>query len=393
MNDPIKIKLKAIADHIYIKANCDYKESMIGLYGDSYGIFLFLCYYSRFTKEQKFAELRDRFCKSLMENIPKQNFPYSFSCGYSGILYLFNFLEEHKLLDIGLNIDIHSIEQNIIINMQNNLDHYCYEFLHGAVGEGIYFLKRAGNEDVLNDIVNRLYKTIKIDKNKKKGKWPSYLINLSKWGYNISLSHGMSSIVLFLTKLIEYNLHNTKIEHLLELSVNYLLSQEIDYMQYGSYFPTYSKESEGEEINGSRLAWCYGDLGIAYAIYRAGKCLQRDSWVNKSSKILYDSTERLSLDKNRVVDPCICHGSSGLALVYTRLYTEFKDIHFLNTANYWINQTLRFSEFSDEDPEKEFNQMKWECDFTFLTGYSGIGLTLLSYYTKSQDWDELLLLS
>ena len=57
-----------------------------------------------------------------------------------------------------------------------------------------------------------------------------------------------------------------EIEELVAGTIGYILSQEIDRSKYGSCFPSQSLEN-GDEIHRSRLGGCYGDLGVAAALW------------------------------------------------------------------------------------------------------------------------------
>ena len=73
---------------------------------------------------------------------------------------------------------------------------------------------------------------------------------------------------------------------------------------------------------------------------------------------------------------------------------EFKD-----AADYWFEQTLKMATFEDGlagfktlyMPDSKPN---WVNEYGFLTGVTGIGLALLTYYYEMEPtWDECLLLS
>lgn len=156
--------------------------------------------------------------------------------------------------------------------------------------------------------------------------------------------------------------------------VNYVLSLEQDFNSIGSHFPI------DTGLQKSRLAWCYGDLGIASSIWSAGKTTGNQEWKNKALEIFNDSTQRLSMNDTHVNDAGICHGSVGVALIFKRMYIETGQHIFLETAYKWINQTLSFSKY--DDGLAGYKAIWWDKlvrDFSLLNGISGIGLTFLSF--------------
>jgi len=131
------------------------------------------------------------------------------------------------------------------------------------------------------------------------------------------------------------------------------------------------------------------------ALWQAGKAIDKPEWKNKGLEILLQSTQRRNLNENFVRDAGICHGSAGIALIYRRLYIETGRDEFREATQYWINQTLNFSCFDDGlSGYKTLVKEGWKCDYSLLTGISGIGLVLLSYLENNQQqWDELFLIS
>ena len=93
-----------------------------------------------------------------------------------------------------------------------------------------------------------------------------------------------------------------------------------------------------EPTTGTRLAWCYGDLGIAFALYRAARARGRD-----------DPAEALALARNRgtetqeqagVLDAGLCHGTAGVAHLYMRRHRASGDAELGQAARIWLDRTL-----------------------------------------------------
>jgi lantibiotic biosynthesis protein len=79
------------------------------------------------------------------------------------------------------------------------------------------------------------------------------------------------------------------------------------------------------------------------------------------------------------------------------MYWETKNSVFKETANYWIEQTLKMATF--EDGLAGFKTWRgdtkeWINDYGFLEGIAGIGLALLSHISDEEPtWDRCLLMS
>jgi lantibiotic modifying enzyme len=276
-----------------------------------------------------------------------------------------------------------------------------YDFLHGALGTVLYFIARMKkNEDVLKILQEFIVQLHDMgEKSNGSMKWSSVIDHeTQKTGYNISLSHGMSSIAVILSKLYAIKgIDKEMVTSLLQGCINYILEQEIDKDKYGSFFPSYALESM-EQIQKSRLAWCYGDLGMSMALWQAGIALQNETWKNKALEILlFVSEKRRDLQNNLVMDAGLCHGTAGIGHVFYRAWWNTRLPEFKNAADYWFEQTLKMAKFDDGLAGYKALQPitnQWINVPSLLEGVAGIGLALLTYYYEIEPtWDECLLLS
>ena len=213
--------------------------------------------------------------------------------------------------------------------------------------------------------------------------------------YNLALSHGISSIIIFLSRVIKCGMINEKVMEILSCAINYMLLQQKDFSQFGSYFPNYILTNSANSLSKSRMAWCYGDLGIGIALWQAGKAIDKPEWKEKGLEIILKSTQRRNYNDSMVIDAGICHGTAGIAMLFRRMYLETGRNEFKEATSYWIQQTLNFSNFEDGlVGYKTLLRDGWICDYSLLTGIAGVGLVLFSYLENDlQNWDELFLLS
>lgn len=347
-----------------------------------------MLYYYKFSKVKCHRDIVVEYSEFLLQRFGKEFNLHTYSGGLSGILYLFEFLKENELVEIDISDVKESFEEYLIRMMRNDILGDNYDFMHGALGIGLYFLKSKTHEEIIQELITFLLNTSEIDSESGGVKWKSK-IDEDFIGYNIALSHGMASIVLFLCRVIENGYGNDKVKELLSKIVKYVLYQEIDVNKYGSFFPTYSKESS-IPLSGSRLAWCYGDLGIAYAILRAGEVTKSQNWVDKGLSILLQSINR----KSNVYKSGICHGCSSMLMIYQHMFIKTKIPAFAEGVEYWIQKSLELSCHQDGPAGyKSYYMKKWVSDYSLLSGISGIGLNYLSYLENDNScWDEIFLL-
>jgi hypothetical protein len=340
----------------------------------------------------------------LEERLANEEFIFTHCNGLAGIGWLYEYLSQRKIIDYDINVLLEDFDVYLKQVLDNLMQQTNYDLLHGGVGIAFYFTKRASKKKELVSVLNQFLEELeKISIRQDDGavKWSSYFGHPNPTlGYNISLSHGMSSIIAILSKMHKIEEINTKkLEILLRGAVQYLLAQEIDKYKYGSYFSNVALEST-PTIFRSRLAWCYGDLGIASALYQAGKILKEDIWIKKSLEILlFAATKRRNLKDNYVVDAGLCHGTAGIGHIFYRMWWNTKIPEFKEAADYWFEKTMGMATYEDglagfKTLHTVDDKPLWVNCYEFLMGISGICLAMLTYYYELEpEWDECLLLS
>jgi hypothetical protein len=102
-----------------------------------------------------------------------------------------------------------------------------------------------------------------------------------------------------------------------------------------------------------------------------------------------------------VVDTGLCHGASGVAHVFHRLFLATSEPRFADAARFWFARTLAmrgehrgFAGFAAYEPDGK-GKLGWVGDAGFLTGAVGITLALVAAIAKDADpaWDRALLIS
>ncbi|WP_081981624.1 lanthionine synthetase C family protein [Alistipes sp. ZOR0009] len=385
--------ISSIADRISLsKAFGD-----IGLLSGSMGEIIFLYEYSKIDK--KYLEYAEKKFDHMYESIYNGNIFHSYCSGLPGICVGISYLQEKGILDKNSFIS-DEIDSYIELKLNKCFNDKNYDFLHGAIGIGLYFLDRFTSNKtkygkILKDIINFIYINA-IFSREGYVRWSS-----NKFGDNnsdISIAHGSASIIIFLCKLLPI-LDTTdyyRAKKLIVGTVNFTLSLEQDTNIFNSYFP-YSYNLATKEKENSRLAWCYGDLGISYSLLEAATVLNNNQWHKKAMEIFNYSISRTELEKNFIHDASLCHGTIGIALIFYKLYIRTNDMKFLHITQYWIKKTLEFCNPNESiDSFKlyfEINENKWSNRTGILEGLAGIGLTLNSYNNRDNaDWSKFLLL-
>ncbi|MCL1866252.1 MAG: lanthionine synthetase C family protein, partial [Oscillospiraceae bacterium] len=373
----------------------------IGLHAGTSGIALFIAYYDHIIHREKEASLKViDILKYNIKCIDFGNRQHTICDGISGFGWLCEHLRKLGILNREDIEFLDDLDPFLYKMMMTDMQNGNYDYLHGALGVGTYFLSRFEKKKVskyLYDLLAELENSGIICENGAI-KWISVLKSeTGEKGYNISLSHGMSSIAAFLIRLHKLNFETDRVDKLLTRTINYLLDQ-ITYTEGSiSYFPSYSKESNTGN-NYSRLGWCYGDLGIAHVLWQVAVVLRNKEWENIAIQILKHNTYRHDLHENGINDAGLCHGSAGVAQIFWNLYLNTDLQEFRETTDYWLNVTMQMSKYKDGLAGfKAWRTEKFGGPInsnSFLEGIAGIGLFLLSYLKSDMiTWDGCLMLS
>ncbi len=386
----LNVKLNEIVDVLVNSLN---RFENNGILAGSSGYALFMYYYSRFTDDEKYVEYGENALSSAVDMINRCTFNPTYCSGMAGLGWTCTHLVKHNFIDVDQISFLNDIDNYLVSFMDVCFEKKNCDFLHGGLGIGYYLINRQqkiGIDMMLNYLdVSAIY-----DSNDSV-KWLSYYSpDSSKLGVNLSLSHGISGIIACLLRLIKMNTDYERINLVVEYAMRFVFSQQ-NSVEGLSRFPTYSQDNTAKTL-WSRLGWCYGDLGIAYTLFRGAKEIGNGLWMRDALDILQYNATRKDLKKNAVFDAGVCHGASGIAHLFLRLYLETNNMLFFETAEYWYDKTLDFAKYNS-GPAKYKRWIEREIlvdDFSLLEGIIGIGLCIMSKLKPQLiDWDECILLS
>lgn len=216
--------------------------------------------------------------------------------------------------------------------------------------------------------------------------------------YNLGLAHGVPGIIAFLARVHAAGIAKQETRALIEGAVRWVLQNQLPEESVTLFCKWF--EPGKPKPGATRVAWCYGDPGVAIALLNAAIALEDDELraeairiAKRAASIVYEETS--------VMDAGICHGSSGLLQIYNRIYQATGDIDFLDATKFWFDKTLemcnpetgiggylshRAKYVGDPDP--------LYCEAGLISGTAGTALALLACITDVEPaWDRLLLIS
>lgn len=281
-----------------------------------------------------------------------------------------------------------------------------YDLISGLSGLGVYALERLPRPtaaSMLERIVDRFAELAeRLDDG---AAWFTQPERLPEWqreihprgNYNLGVAHGLPGVIPVLAGACAVGVAVDRARPLLDDAVRFLLARRLE-PGFGSCFDT--TYAPWEKPNPSRLAWCYGDPGIAAALLATARAVGEPAWEREAIDIGLDSAARpesLSL----VRDAGLCHGAAGLGHLFNRLYQATGEEPIGEAARFWLERTLGFQErgegvagFRAWEVNPETKVPGWRSEAGFLEGATGVGLALLGAISEVEPaWDRVLLLS
>jgi lantibiotic modifying enzyme len=382
------------------KALATVDDDQPNLLGGAPGLALFHFYLGRATDDESLID-RGMDLISRAGDTVEKGFHYpTFAGGLAGLGWSITHLARQGFFEADLAGILSDLTEPLQQSMMEYIRRGEYDYLHGALGIALYFLERSDLPEtpaILLALVEELARQAQTD---AQGglKWESELDSESKQcGFNLSLSHGQASIIDIVGRMAAAGYGRDQARPLLDGAVTYLLHHELPQNTGGTTIFA-SRVIPGKPLSGSRLSWCYGDLGAGQVLLRTGLRLGVKSWQEKGLAVLRHSISRRDPGEAAINDAGLCHGSAGIAHIYNRLWQETGDAAFAETARFWYDFTLELATFSDGLAGYKAWRMPeyggWTNDAGLLEGVAGIGLTLISaLYPLQPAWDRCLLLS
>jgi hypothetical protein len=290
-----------------------------------------------------------------------------------------------------------------------------YDLLNGLVGFGIYFLERGQSSRA------RFGVCLVIDKLESLAEWTGQGVTwmsrpslLSEWFrsrcpnglYNLGVAHGIPAVMYFLGEAMAAGVEVPRTRQLLEGAMTWFLAHRRptdSLSHFPGYIPVIRPPLVLLSANGglgSRLGWCYGDLGIVAVLFQLGRRAGRHDWLAIAEEILADCLRRRARESS-VCDMTLCHGATGIAHIYNRIYNNEGKLECREAALEWFDLALSLRKpgigvggVLTKMIVGQPRQIEWCPNPGFLNGAIGVALSLLAALTPvAPQWDRRLALS
>lgn len=216
------------------------------------------------------------------------------------------------------------------------------------------------------------------------------LARLTKHDIDLSFAHGLVGILLLVLNAYPILDDKKAARKMVEEGIRFIMAHELPIRFADNEFSMYpcSFRDDSVEIKRfNRLGWCYGDINFVLLLYRAAKVLNKPPYNELADKIGAQTVLRKNEKSTMVSDSHLCHGSSGLILVYDTLYQQSGLSIYSEAKKFWYEETLKMV-------RSELTSDKYSVNpVSLLEGWPGVSLTLASVDDKSNSfWRELFLL-
>ena len=283
--------------------------------------------------------------------------------------------------------------------------HVGYDLTNGLAGIGAYALERWPG-DLAATCLGRVCERLEeIAVPQETGlAWPTLEWLMQPWDkegfpqgmFNLGVAHGLPGVLPVLAQALALGAAPESTRALLRGAVAWLLSRKLP-VEESSVFP--GAWGPGATPQAARAAWCYGDPGIAAALWITARAAGEPAWEAEALSLARTAARRPP-ESCKVRDAGLCHGAAGLGHLFNRLYQATGDPELLAAARAWLVRALDLWEpgkgvggFVAWGPDAA-GELGWRDDPTLLTGAAGVALALLAAVSPIEPaWDRFLLLS
>jgi len=373
--------------------------------GGQSGEALFYTYLALHTGDEAAAERAAQLVEQAAEALAVQPLPPNLYTGFAGVAWTMEHLRGRLFEDDGDEDDpVEEIDEALAIPLRRSPWLGDYDLITGLVGLAVYALERLPRPaavSLLTSIVDRLSE--RADISEEGAAWFTRPEDLPEWqreyhprgNYNLGVAHGLPAVVAVLAGAAAAGIE--KAGPLLHDSARFLLARRQD-PSVGSSFST--AYAPWEPPSGSRLAWCYGDPGVAAALLAAARAAGEPAWERAALEIALAAAERTG-PATGIRDAGICHGAAGLGHLFNRMYHTTGEKRLGEAARFWFERALAFREpgqgiggYRSWGVLGGPDELGWRDDSGFLEGTAGVGLALLGAVSEVEPaWDRILTVS
>ncbi len=414
----------------------DFEDILIGKLGLAYSCF---CIY-KVNKDERYLNKVLEIIENIFDTLSKGQSALlekpSLADGMPGLGIVLHELIKADILDHSYIGQLDMITDSIYKRCLNELSQNNFDYFYGATGL-LFYLNKVETTKEVEHIVNVLY-----DHGVKNNfSFYNKVEDVYSQGINFGFAHGTLSIIAVLMNIKSNRIEETKVNHLetspqgIPLGKNISISRQtsehsnLDYrvkklvlettntllkfkrgnidsshinimhenFDYDSIFPyNIITKNKNQSVTPTsvdtlyhytnRLGWCNSDLSRLFILYKAGAFLNQQNYTRIADEMADEVIDRKLIEDTAISDAYICHGSSGVAHLYKKIYDRTHQSRYKEAYEYWIAITL---DYMEQELKKQYSDKNLDV----LTGWLGPLFVLSSYQKEEyQGWDSIFLL-
>jgi len=403
--------VREIADALETSGNVGRNAFEASLAGGQAGQALFYAYLALQSSDEALADRAAELLDRAADELASTPMSPSFYSGFPGVAWTMEHLQGRlfEAADDGKGEQedpFLEIDEALLGPLERSPWTGEYDLIGGLSGLGVYALERLPRPTaaaLLERIVDRLAELA--DVSEEGAAWFSQPERLPDWqreihprgNYNLGVAHGLPGVIPILAGACAAGVAVERARPLLDGAVRFLLARRLE-PGIGSCFDTTYAPWETPSV--SRLAWCYGDPGIAAALLATAQAVGEPAWEREALDVGLIAAARPE-PSAMVRDAGLCHGAAGLGHLFNRMYQTTGEERLGEAARFWFERTLGFQEpgegvagFRAWEVNPVTKEPGWRTEGGFLEGAAGVGLALLGAISEVEPaWDRVLLLS
>ncbi len=378
-----------------------------GLIRGSLGKVLYYAGLNKYYQDGRFAAKANNLLQEVLVNLNQGTkgvrASTALSRGIPGMGMVLHLLDQEGMLGRNEHLEkyLRVLDTFVFEQSLRQIRAFNLDYLHASAGAVNYLVRRvAGNgrvKEYLEALVDAYGEVAITDRNGIRFRnfrtGGDTDINLTHFG----LAHGLGGVLLTLLNVYRAGIACDRIRPIVEQSLRFLLAHKRspgELVMHANLFPVSVIESYAWDHTDNyaryepSLGWCSSDLSQLLVLHRAAQLLGNHEWEGIAREVGGHTLTRWQIAGNLMQDTFFCHGSSGIAQMYRRLYEISGFDQYLDGYGFWFRKTLQWvaAELEDEACVRRAGEL--------LFGWTGVSLVLLSALLETDyPWDSLFLLS
>jgi lantibiotic modifying enzyme len=349
------------------------------LAGGHAGLALFFAYWSALGGGASARRAAKRRLDTAVASLAKQPMDAGLWSGLSGIAWTLH----HLTTRFGFAaFDLDEIDEILRDAIAPLAARGLYDVIGGIVGLGIYFRDRGPRGHAsLALVLSELRKLARVDGEGCAWRTPGNAVpawaRLDGGGdggwYDLGMAHGNAGVIAFLA----HGRLCVERRALLAAAFRWLTARR----RAQPAATAFGNCAHDDAQQPSRLAWCYGDLGIAVALAAGARALDDAAAGAVAADVARRAAWRAPA-QSRVTDASLCHGSAGVGHLLGRLYSRIRSPELAAASVAWLERAVEM---------RPHAAVSTSAGAGLLMGAAGCGLALMAAIADTPpEWDRAL---